>query len=69
MEALQYAFTEVDEGTITVVTIRETDSALGPLLWVLVGLGVAALVATAIFWWLTRPTPVPAQLHVERTES
>ncbi len=46
---------QVDEGGTQVVNIRETDSRLGPLVFTLIGLGVAALVATVVFWWLTRP--------------
>lgn len=46
---------QVDEGGTQVVNIRETDTRLGPLVYTLVGLGVAALVATIVFWWVTRP--------------
>jgi hypothetical protein len=54
---------DVIEGETTVVNLRETDSRLGPLVASLVGLGVAALLATIIFWWLTRPRRTP-----ERTQ-
>lgn len=55
------AASQVDEGDIEVVNIRETDSRLGPLVFSLVGLGIATLVITVAFWWLTRPksTEVP----------
>lgn len=45
---------QVDEGNQEIINIRET-SELGPLLYGLIGLGIATLAATAIFWWLTRP--------------
>jgi len=48
---------EVDEGNSQVVSIRETDAALEPLIFSLVGLGVLTLVATVAFWWVTRPRP------------
>ena len=58
------AASQVDEGDIEIVNIRETDSRLGPLIFSLVGLGVITLVATAVFWWLTRPRRVAeAQLN------
>lgn len=50
---------QVDEGDTSTVTIRETDAALSSLIWTLIGLGILTLVATAIFWWLTRPAAVP----------
>lgn len=46
---------QVNEGETQIINIRETDSRLGPLVFILVALGVATLVATAVFWWLTRP--------------
>lgn len=52
------AAAQVDEGDIEIVNIRETDSRLGPLVFSLIGLGIGTLVATAIFWWLTRPRTV-----------
>jgi len=56
---LLVAATQVDEGDIEIVSIRETDSRLGPLVFSLVGLGIGTLVATAVFWWLTRPRIQP----------
>lgn len=46
---------QVDEGETQIINIRETDGRLGPLVFTLVALGCVSLVATAIFWWLTRP--------------
>jgi hypothetical protein len=46
---------QVDEGDIEIVNIRETDARLGPLVFTLVGLGCATLMVTIVFWWLTRP--------------
>lgn len=46
---------QVDEGDQQIINIRET-SALGPLLYGLIALGLLTLVATTIFWWLTRPS-------------
>lgn len=46
---------QVDEGETQIINIRETDGRLGPLVFTLVALGCTSLVATAIFWWLTRP--------------
>ncbi len=51
---------QVDEGGTQVVNIRETDTRLGPLVYTLIGLGIAALVATIVFWWVTRPQRVNA---------
>lgn len=47
--------TQVDEGNVEVVNIRETDSRLGPLIAMLVALGVVTLLATVTYWWATRP--------------
>ena len=47
---------QVTEGDLEVISVRETDPTLGPLVTTLVALGVASLLATTIFWWLTRPT-------------
>lgn len=46
---------QVDEGETQIINIRETDGRLGPLVFTLVALGCTVLLATAIFWWLTRP--------------
>ena len=48
--------TQVDEGDVEVVNIRETDSRLGPLIVVLVVLGILTLIATGMYWWATRPS-------------
>ncbi len=48
---------QVDEGDIEIVNIRETDARLGPLVFTLVALGCVTLIATIVFWWLTRPKP------------
>ena len=37
------------------MNIREADSRLGPLIFMLVALGAVTIFATVIFWWLTRP--------------
>lgn len=47
---------QVDEGDVEVVNIRETDSRLGPLIIILVVLGVLTLLATCMYWWVTRPS-------------
>lgn len=60
---LPLAAQDVIEGETTVVNIRETDGRLGPLVTSLVGLGAAALFATVVFWWMTRPRRTP-----ERTQ-
>ena len=44
-----------DEGETTVVNLRETDGRLGPLVTTLVTLGAGTLLATMVFWWMTRP--------------
>lgn len=49
------AAAQVESGDIQVITIRETDGRLGPLVFTLVGLGCVALVSTMVFWWFTRP--------------
>jgi hypothetical protein len=46
---------QVDEGETQIINIRETDGRLGPLVYTLIGLGCASLLATIGFWWLTRP--------------
>lgn len=46
---------QVNEGETQIINIRETDSRLGPLVFVLLALGAATLVATVVFWWLTSP--------------
>ncbi|MGI9606687.1 MAG: hypothetical protein ACR2P0_11170 [Acidimicrobiales bacterium] len=46
---------QVTEGDVEIVNVRETDDRLGPLVFTLVGLGIVALVATALFFWFTRP--------------
>jgi len=48
---------QVDDGESDTFTIRETSSSLGPLLTALIVLGVCTLIATAVFWRLTRPNP------------
>jgi hypothetical protein len=50
----QALLAQVDEGDTQVVNIRETDGRLGPLVFTLVALGCTSLVATIVFWWLTR---------------
>lgn len=52
---LTSALFQVDEGESEVVNIRETDGRLGPLIAILVALGVVTLLATIAFWWATRP--------------
>ena len=51
---------QVDEGSVEVVNLRETDGRLGPLILALVILGAVTLCATAMYWWATRPTPALA---------
>ncbi len=46
---------QVVEAEGEVVNIRETDGRLGPLIFTLLALGIAALLGTVAFWWLTRP--------------
>lgn len=46
---------QVDEGDSEIITIRDTNSELGTLVTALIVLGIVTLVATAVFWWLTRP--------------
>lgn len=46
---------QVDQGETQIINVRETDARLGPLVFTLIALGCACLVATAVFWWLTRP--------------
>jgi hypothetical protein len=46
---------QVDEGDVEIVNIRETDGRLGPLVFTLVALGCITLIATIVFGWLTRP--------------
>lgn len=46
---------QVNEGDTQIINIRETDERLGPLVFVLIVLGVVTLVATVVFWWLTSP--------------
>ena len=46
---------DVIEGETTVVNVRETDGRLGPLVTTLVTLGAGTLLATILFWWMTRP--------------
>ena len=53
---------QVDEGDTEIITIRDTNSELGSLVTALVVLGVVTLIATAIFWWLTRPRD-PGELN------
>lgn len=53
---------QVDEGETQIINIRETDGRLGPLVFVLVALGCASLLSTAIFWWLTRPRRLQAHI-------
>ena len=53
-------FGQVIEGESEVVNIRDADSRLGPLIFTLIGLGVLTLIATVVFWRLTRPQPVDA---------
>lgn len=35
--------------------IRESDGRIAPLVFVLIALGVGALLSTGGFWWMTRP--------------
>lgn len=60
---------QVDEGDVNVVNIRETDGRLGPLILILVILGVVTLLATVGYWWATRPPrttePQPSQGDLE----
>ncbi len=56
------AIAQVDEGETQIINIRETDGRLGPLVFVLVALGCISLASTAIFWWLTRPRRMHADL-------
>jgi len=51
-------FAQVIEGNTEIVNIRETDQRLGPLVWTLVALGLASLIGTFVFWYLTRPSRV-----------
>ena len=46
---------QVTEGDVEVLNVREVDERLGPLVLSLVGLGIAALILTTIYWWFTRP--------------
>ncbi len=63
--AIATAVAQVDEGDVEVVNIRETDGRLGPLVFVLVALGVVTLIATAMYWWATRPSHT---IEVETTK-
>lgn len=46
---------QVTEGDVEVLNVREVDERLGPLVFGLVGLGVASLLLTIVYWWFTRP--------------
>lgn len=46
---------QVTEGDSEVVNIRETNDRLGPLVFTLVALGIASILGTVAFWWVTRP--------------
>lgn len=46
---------QVSEGEVEIVNVRETDPTLGPLVGTLVALGVATLVVTVVYWFVTRP--------------
>lgn len=46
---------QVDEGDSEIITLRDTNSELGTLVTALIVLGIITLVATVVFWWLTRP--------------
>lgn len=46
---------DVSGGTTEVVSIRDTDGRLGPLVSTLFILGVVSLVCTVVYWFLTRP--------------
>lgn len=46
---------QVVDGESEVVSIRETDGRLGPLIFALIALGVITIVGTVYFWWMTRP--------------
>lgn len=50
------AASQVEVGESQVINIRETDGRLGPLVFALVAMGVATLVATGLYWWATRPS-------------
>lgn len=60
--ATPVAAQDVIEGETTVVNLRETDGRLGPLVTTLIALGVGTLLATIVFWFMTRPGR-----HAERT--
>lgn len=51
---------QVTEGEITSVAVRDTDGRLDQLVFALIGLGCVALLATLVFWWLTRPSRATA---------
>ena len=46
---------QVIEGETEVVNIRDADGRLGPLIFALVALGILTIIATVMFWRLTRP--------------
>jgi len=54
---------EVDEGSTNIINLRETDPLLDSLILVLIGLGGLTVVATALFWWATRPQRPADQNH------
>ncbi len=56
VSGLATAASQVDAGDVEVVNVREADGRLGPLIIILVALGILTLVATAMYWWTTRPS-------------
>ena len=50
-----YVVAQVSEGEVEIVNVRETDPTLGPLVGTLVALGVATLVLTVVYWFVTLP--------------
>ena len=50
-----FVVAQVSEGEVEIVNVRETDPTLGPLVGTLVALGVATLVLTVVYWFMTRP--------------
>ena len=63
-DALVLLSAQVDEGETQIINVRETDGRLGPLVFTLVALGCLTLVATVLFWWLTRPGRAGSQAIV-----
>ena len=55
MFGAMYVIAQVSEGEVEIINVRETDPTLGPLVGTLVALGVATLVVTVVYWFVTRP--------------